>query len=41
MQSIRGQFDIKEMAEIEFAVKEHCSRYEAMINGIVDQPANP
>lgn len=41
LQSIRGQFDIKEMAEIEFAVKEHCSRYEAMINGIVDQPANP
>ena len=32
---------MKEMAEIEFAVKEHCSRYEAMINGIVDQPANP
>lgn len=31
LQSIHSQFDIKEMAEIEYAVYEHCNRYEAMI----------
>ena len=31
LQSIHSQFGIKEMAEIEYAVYEHCNRYEAMI----------
>ena len=31
LQDIHDQFDIKEMAEIEYAVYEHCNRYEAMI----------
>ena len=29
LQDIHNQFDIKEMAEIEYAVYEHCNRYEA------------
>ena len=38
MKSIQGQFDIKEMAEIDYAIKEHCDRYEAMINGMMGAP---
>lgn len=38
MKSIQGQFDIKEMAEIDYAIKEHCDRYEAMINGMIGAP---
>lgn len=38
LQSIHTQFDIKEMAEIEYAVYEHCNRYEEMIKKAIGGP---
>lgn len=38
LQGIHSQFDIKEMAEIEYAVYEHCNRYEAMIKKTIGGP---
>ncbi len=41
LQGIHDQFDIKEMAEIEYAVYEHCNRYEAMIKKAIGSSPPP
>ena len=41
LQGIHDQFDIKEMAEIEYAVYEHCNRYEAMIKKAIRSSPPP